>query len=82
MLADFHAALMNGTANPLVTFMHCLPAFHDQATAVNHEIMEHTGMALGLEVTSEVFESAASSVFDETGTGSTIKAILVVMVGR
>ena len=42
------------------------------------EIMEHTGMTAGLEVTNEVFESAASIVFDQAENRlHTIKAILV-----
>jgi Aspartate/ornithine carbamoyltransferase, Asp/Orn binding domain len=45
--------------------MHCLPAFHDPNTTVGREIMEHTGMASGLEVTGEVFNSGASIVFDQ-----------------
>ena len=43
--------------NPAVKFMHCLPAFHDPNTVVGREMMEHTGMTTGLEVTNEVFES-------------------------
>ena len=50
--------------NPAVKFMHCLPAYHDTNTVVGREIMEHTGMTSGLEVTDEVFQSPASIVFD------------------
>ena len=58
--------------------MHCLPAFHDTNTVVGREIMEHTGMTSGLEVTDEVFESPASIVFDQAENRlHTIKAILV-----
>jgi ornithine carbamoyltransferase len=38
---------------------------HDPNTVVGREIMEHTGMSNGLEVTGDVFESAASIVFDQ-----------------
>jgi ornithine carbamoyltransferase len=48
-----------------VKFMHCLPAFHDMNTVVGREMMEHTGMTSGLEVTGEVFQSGASIVFDQ-----------------
>ena len=66
------------SGNPAVKFMHCLPAFHDSNTVVGREIMEHTGMSSGLEVTNEVFESAASIVFDQAENRlHTIKAILV-----
>jgi ornithine carbamoyltransferase len=32
--------------------MHRLPAFHDSHTSVGREIMGHTGMTVGLEVSS------------------------------
>ena len=66
-----NAALMKSAGNPKVKFMHCLPAFHDPNTTVGREIMEHTGMTSGLEVTGEVFNSPASIVFDQAETGST-----------
>src|SRR5215471_7266692 len=73
-----NAALMERTGNPVVKFMHCLPAFHDPNTTVGREIMEHTGMTSGLEVTGEVFGSPASIVFDQAENRlHTIKAILV-----
>ncbi len=73
-----NAGLLEKTGNHAVKFMHCLPAFHDTNTVVGREIMEHTGMTSGLEVTGEVFESAASIVFDQAENRlHTIKAILV-----
>ena len=73
-----NAALMSSSGNPKVKFMHCLPAFHDPNTTVGREIMEHTGMTSGLEVTGEVFGSGASIVFDQAENRlHTIKAILV-----
>src|SRR5215468_4734046 len=73
-----NAALLEKSGNPKVKFMHCLPAFHDPNTTVGREIMEHTGMTSGLEVTGDVFESAASIVFDQAENRlHTIKAILV-----
>jgi ornithine carbamoyltransferase len=73
-----NAALMAATGNPAAKFMHCLPAFHDPNTTVGREIMEHTGMTSGLEVTGEVFKSPASIVFDQAENRlHTIKAILV-----
>jgi ornithine carbamoyltransferase len=79
-LASFqvNAGLLEKTGNSKVKFMHCLPAFHDTRTVVGAEIMEHTGMSSGLEVTDEVFQSAASIVFDQAENRlHTIKAILV-----
>jgi ornithine carbamoyltransferase len=75
-------ALLDATGNPRVKFMHCLPAFHDPNTTVGREIMEHTGMTEGLEVTGEVFEAPASIVFDQAENRlHTIKAILVATLG-
>jgi ornithine carbamoyltransferase len=73
-----NAGLLEKSGNKAVKFMHCLPAFHNTDTVVGREIMEHTGMSSGLEVTNEVFESAASIVFDQAENRlHTIKAILV-----
>jgi len=73
-----NTALMRAAGNPRVKFMHCLPAFHDPNTTVGREIMEHTGMTEGLEVTGEVFSSDASIVFDQAENRlHTIKAVLV-----
>jgi ornithine carbamoyltransferase len=75
-------ALLEKSGNPKVKFMHCLPAFHDPNTVVGREMMEHTGMSEGLEVTGEVFESGASIVFDQAENRlHTIKALLVATLG-
>jgi ornithine carbamoyltransferase len=77
-----NTALLDKAGNPAVKFMHCLPAFHDPNTTVGREIMEHTGMTSGLEVTGEVFKSGASIVFDQAENRlHTIKAILVATLG-
>ena len=77
-----NADLMRKAHNPAVKFMHCLPAYHDPNTTVGREIMEHTGMTGGLEVTGEVFGSPASIVFDQAENRlHTIKAILVATLG-
>ena len=77
-----NTALLQASGNPAVKFMHCLPAFHDPNTVVGREIMEHTGMTSGLEVTGEVFNSPASIVFDQAENRlHTIKAILVATLG-
>jgi ornithine carbamoyltransferase len=74
--------LLERTGNPRVRFMHCLPAFHDPNTTVGKEMMEHTGMSSGLEVTGDVFESSASIVFDQAENRlHTIKALLVATLG-
>ena len=62
--------------------MHCLPAYHDPNTVVGREIMDHTGMTSGLEVTGEVFDSETSIVFDQAENRlHTIKAVLVATLG-
>jgi ornithine carbamoyltransferase len=77
-----NADLLRKTRNPAVKFMHCLPAFHDTNTVLGREIMEHTGMTSGLEVTDEVFRSPASIVFDQAENRlHTIKAVLVATLG-
>jgi ornithine carbamoyltransferase len=78
-----NSALLAKSGNPAVKFMHCLPAFHDTNTVVGKQIMEHTGMTGGLEVTDEVFQSPASIVFDQAENRlHTIKAIMVATIGR
>ena len=79
---QINAELLEKTGNPRVKFMHCLPAFHDPNTVVGREMMEHTGMSSGLEVTGEVFESPASIVFDQAENRlHTIKALLLATLG-
>lgn len=76
-----NADLMRRMGNPRVRFMHCLPAFHNRETTVGEEIYEKTGLD-ALEVTEEVFESAASIVFDQAENRMhTIKAIMVATLG-
>ncbi len=77
-----NASVMERTGNPRVKFMHPLPAFHDKNTVLGREIIEHTGLESGLEVTDEVFESARSIVFDQAENRlHTIKAVLVATLG-
>jgi ornithine carbamoyltransferase len=76
-------ALIEASGNRRTKFMHCLPAFHDPNTEVGREIMEHTGMTGGLEVTGEIFESPTSIVFDQAENRlHTIKAVLVATIGN
>jgi ornithine carbamoyltransferase len=70
------------TGNPEVRFLHCLPAFHDRKTKVGEEIYHEFGLD-GMEVTDEVFESAASVVFDQAENRMhTIKAVMVATLGE
>ncbi|MDR2896336.1 MAG: ornithine carbamoyltransferase [Propionibacteriaceae bacterium] len=71
-------AMLEQTGNPDVKFMHCLPAFHDLNTTMGGEIQRLAGIDDGLEVSEEVFESAASIVFDQAENRMhTIKAVMV-----
>ncbi|WP_432349562.1 ornithine carbamoyltransferase (plasmid) [Shinella yambaruensis] len=74
-------ALMAATRRPHTKFMHCLPAFHNAETEVGQDIARSYGIDC-MEVTDEVFESAASIVFDQAENRMhTIKAILVATIG-
>ena len=71
---------MAATGNPYAKFMHCLPAFHNAETEVGADIAKRFGIDC-MEVTDEVFESAASIVFDQAENRMhTIKAILVATI--
>lgn len=62
-------------------FMHCLPAFHDTDTSVAQDIEARFGLT-EMEVTDEVFESAASKVFDEAENRMhSIKAVVLATLG-
>ena len=66
------------SAGAQARFMHCLPAFHDTATDVGRSLAADFGFTDGVEVSSEVFDSPASIVFDQAGNRlHTIKAVLV-----
>jgi len=76
-----NAETMAASGNPDVKFMHCLPAFHNTETQVGREIHETYGLE-SLEVTEDVFESAASLVWDEAENRMhTIKAVMVATAG-
>ncbi len=73
--------MLEATGNPSVKFMHCLPALHNRETQIGREIFSQRGLD-ALEVTDEVFESAASIVFDQAENRlHTIKALMVATVG-
>jgi ornithine carbamoyltransferase len=73
--------VMAATANPEVKFMHPLPSLHDTQTDIGRRVHERYGVQ-ALEVTEEVFESAASVVFDQAENRlHTIKAVMVATLG-
>lgn len=70
-------------AGPGAKFMHCLPAFHDTATELGRTLAQDFGFTDGVEVSSEVFDSSASIVFDQAENRlHTIKALLVATLGE
>ena len=74
-------SVVDKTGNPNVKFLHCLPAFHNRQTQVGEEIYQKFGIE-AMEVNDEVFESAASVVFDEAENRlHTIKAVMVATLG-
>lgn len=74
--------MMQLTGNPEVKFLHCLPAFHDDQTTLG-KMAEEFGLHGGMEVTDEVFESAASIVFDQAENRMhTIKAVMVATLSK
>ncbi len=76
-----NAELMAATGNPEVKFLHDLPSLHNTETGVGQAIYDKRGLT-ELEVTDEVFESAASVVFDQAENRMhTIKALMVATIG-
>ncbi|MBE5784904.1 MAG: ornithine carbamoyltransferase [Clostridiales bacterium] len=77
-----NAAMMKATGNEDCIFMHCLPSFHDLETEIGKQIGDEFGLT-EMEVTDEVFRSAASVVFDEAENRMhTIKAVMVATIGK
>jgi ornithine carbamoyltransferase len=65
------------TGKPGTKFMHCLPSIHNADTDLGARVQRQFGLS-GAEVSDEVFESAASIVFDQAENRlHTIKAVLV-----
>ena len=83
LLRDYqvNSAMLALTGNPQVKFLHCLPAFHDDQTTLGKQMAADYGLHGGMEVTDEVFESAASVVFGwhgvHPGFGSPFYAISI-----
>ena len=73
--------LLESTGNWRTRFMHCLPALHNRRTRLGEQIFQQHHLD-GLEVTEDVFESAASIVFRQAENRMhTIKAVLVATLG-
>jgi ornithine carbamoyltransferase len=77
-----NADVIRRTGNPMVRFLHCLPAFHNRETKVGEDIYEQFGLD-GMEVTDDVFESRHSLVWDQAENRMhTIKAVMVATLGE
>ena len=75
------SALMKASGVPTTKFMHCLPAFHNRETKVGEDIYQKFGIS-EMEVSEEVFESAAGLQFEQAENRMhTIKAVLVATIG-
>jgi ornithine carbamoyltransferase len=73
-----NTSAMKATKNADARFMHCLPAYHDENTAIGRDIADLTGVTGGLEVSDEVFKSPVNIAFDQAENRlHTIKAIMV-----
>ena len=71
------ADVMAMTGKPDTRFLHCLPSYHDLGTDIGRKIADRFDLD-GIEVSDDVFESAASVVFDQAENRlHTIKAVLV-----
>lgn len=76
-----NSELVAATGNPRVGFLHCLPSFHNTDTETSQRLFEKRGLE-ALEVTEDVFESAASVVFDQAENRlHTIKALMLATLG-
>jgi ornithine carbamoyltransferase len=65
-----------------VKVTHCLPAFHDRETAIGESIFQRFGLE-AMEITDEVFESAACIAFDAAENRlHTAKAVMVATIGE
>ena len=80
---------MLNNAKPTVSFLHCLPAFHDKDTDVGRQISAEYGKKYPkvkngeMEVTDEVIESSKSFVFQEAENRMhTIKAVMLATMGE
>jgi len=74
--------LLERTKNPDVKYLHCLPATHDTTTASGQQFWQETGLE-SAEVTDEVFESAASIVFEQAENRMhAIKALMITDLAR
>lgn len=72
--------VLQATGNPAAKFLHCLPALHNTDTEAGRLIHDRYGLP-SAEVTDEVFESAASVVFDQAENRlHTIKAAMVATI--
>jgi ornithine carbamoyltransferase len=75
------AEVMASTGRSDTKFLHCLPSLHNADTDLGRRLHDQFGLD-GAEVSNDVFESAASIVFDQAENRlHTIKAVMVNALG-
>ncbi len=74
---QINRSMFDKTGKSDTTFLHCLPAFHDQETTLGRQFPDIC------EVSDEIFESRHSKVFDQAENRvHTIKAVMVATIGK
>lgn len=74
--------MVTATENTEVIFLHCLPAFHDEATVYGKKIAADFGIS-EMEVTDEVFRAPFAKQFQQAENRMhTIKAVMAATLGN
>ena len=77
-----NASVIAATKNPTVSFMHCLPAFHNRDTATAETLFEHTASANSKSPTTSSNHHTRSSSTKPRTASTPSKAVLVATLGR
>ncbi|XBC43149.1 MAG: ornithine carbamoyltransferase [Buchnera aphidicola (Meitanaphis flavogallis)] len=75
---QINSKMLHLTKNKEVKILHCLPAFHDNNTIVGKEIIKKNNLKDGIEITDEIFELHANTIFEQSENRlHTIKALMI-----
>ncbi|XBC38002.1 MAG: ornithine carbamoyltransferase [Buchnera aphidicola (Floraphis choui)] len=70
--------MLNLTNNKNTRVLHCLPSFHDKNTIIGNKVIKKNNLDNGIEITNEVFELHAKTIFKQSENRlHTIKALIV-----